>query len=156
MQSMPSCIISSNCIYRRFVVPTCIKIPKCGKNNLQATTLFLLSVGFYVAVARILFLLLFLVWQQQDFFSYCWFLCGSSKDSFLTAGSCVAVARLPIVGSYVTTIRYHLIIFRLGQLGWWDVGRNLKWMPMNNEMLELSGKWWELMDIKCYIENGNG
>ena len=90
---MPSCIISSNCIHRRFVVPTCIKIPKSRKNNLQATSLFLLSVGFYVAVARILFLLLVHVWQQQDFFSYCWFLCGSNKTSFITVGSCVAATR---------------------------------------------------------------
>jgi len=69
-----------------------------------------------VAVAMILFLLLVLVWQQQDLFSYCWFLCGSSKISFLTAGSCVATTKLPSVGSCVTTIRYPF--FMLGQLGW--------------------------------------
>ena len=59
-----------------------------------------------MAVGRILFLLLVLVWQQQDFFSYYWFLCDNNKTSFLTVGSCVAAARLPIVGSCVTTIRY--------------------------------------------------
>ena len=58
------------------------KIPKPGNNNLQAIALFLLSVGFYMAVARILFLLSVLVWQQQDFLSYCWFLCGSNKTSY--------------------------------------------------------------------------
>ena len=35
------------------------------------------------------------------------------------------------------------------------LGRTLKWMCMNDEVLELSGKGWEWMDIKCYIENGN-
>ena len=92
------------------MVPTCIKIPKCGKSNPQATALFLLSVGIYVVVARIFFLLLVLVWKKQDFFSYCWFLCGSNKTSLITIGSCV------------TTIMYPLIIFMLGQLGWSDVG----------------------------------
>ena len=62
-----------------------------------------------------------------------WFLCGNSNDSFVTAGSCVAAVRLPIVGSCVTTIRYPF--FMLGQLGW-----NLKGMCMNDEVLELSGK----------------
>ena len=69
------------------------------------------------------------MWHQQDLFSYCWFLCGSSNDSFLapgscvmaarfflTAGSCVAAAKLPIVGSCVTTIRYPFFLYA------WSVG----------------------------------
>ena len=67
-----------------------------------------------------------------------WFLCGSSNDSFLTAGSCVAAAKLPIVGSCVTTIRYFFLclVSWVGEmLGW-----NLKWMCMNDEVSELSGK----------------
>ena len=99
-------------------------------------------------VSATLFLLIIFIWQQSTV-SYCWFLCGSSMTSFLIAGSCVAAERLPIVGSCVTTIRHHF--FMLGQLGW-----NLKWMCMNDEVLKLSGKWWKWMDIKCYIDNGNG
>ena len=69
-------------------------------------------VGSCVAGTRLIFLLLVLVWQQQWFFSYCWFLCGScvavamilflllvlvwqQQDFFfLTAGSCVVAARI--------------------------------------------------------------
>ena len=73
-------------------------------------------------VSAALFLHTIFIWKQS-IVSYCWFLCGSIHDSFFfTAGSCVAAARIPIVGSCVTTIRYPLIIFMLGQLGWWDVG----------------------------------
>ena len=91
----------------------------CGSSNDS-----FLAAGSCVAVAR--------------FFSYCWFLCGSSKTSFLTAGSCVVAAKLPIVGSCVTTIRYFFLclVSWVGEmLGW-----NLKWMCMNDEVLELSGK----------------
>ena len=44
------------------------------------------------------------------------FLYGN-RALFLTAGFCVAAARLPIVGSCVTKIRYPLILFMLIQLG---------------------------------------
>ena len=79
------------------------------------------------------------MWQQQDLFSYCWFLCGNINDSFFfTAGFCVAATKLPIVGSCVTTIKYHfscLVSWVDEMLGW-----NLKGMCMNDEVLELSGK----------------
>ena len=61
----------------RFLCPTYPSLSRC-----VSATLFLLIIGFYVAVAMILFSLLVLVWQQQDFFPYCWFLCGSSKTSY--------------------------------------------------------------------------
>ena len=69
-----------------------------------------------------------------------WFLCGSSNDSFLIVGSCVAVARffltvgscvaaakLPIVGSCVTTIRYLVFVCLVSWVGEM-LGWNLKWM----------------------------
>ena len=106
-----------------------------------SVSLFLLIIGFYVAVAMILFLLLVLVWQQQDFFSYYWLLCDSSKTSycwFLCDNNKVSL--FLCLASWVGEM-----------LGW-----NLKGMCMNDEVLELSGKWWKWMDIICYIVNGNG
>ena len=66
MQSMLSCIISSICNHRGFVVPTCKK--KCQSRKEQPSSNWFIS-------------------------SHCWFLCGSSNDSFLATGSCVAATR---------------------------------------------------------------
>ena len=46
-----------------------------------------------ISVSVALFLLIIFIWQQRTVL-YCWFLCGSSKTSFLTASSCVATAMI--------------------------------------------------------------
>ena len=99
-------------------------------------------VGSCVAATRLIFLLMVLVWQQQWFFSYCWFLCGSSKTSYCWF----------LCNNNKVSLFFVFLVSWVGEmLGW-----NLKWICMNNEVLKLSEKWWEWMDIRGYLENGNG
>ena len=89
------------------------------------------------------FLLLVLMWQQS-IFSHCWLLWEaiSFSSSNLWALTCVEwdasnsnISFLPIAGSCVATTRHLLMLWMLG-----NVGKDLIWMCVNDEVLELSGK----------------
>ena len=93
-------------------------------------------------------------------FSHCWLLWEaiSFSSSHLWALTCVEwdasnnnIYFLPNADSCVEVAMNLLMLWMLG-----TIGKDLIWMCVNDEVLELSGKGWKWMDIKCYIENGNG
>ena len=108
---------------------------------------------FYVVGSCVQPILFFQDVYQLLYFSSL-FLYGN-RASFLTAGSCVAAAKLPIIGSCVTTLRYYFF-HMLGQLGWWDVGLEIEVDVHEWWSVRIQWIWWEWMDVKWYIENGNG
>ena len=105
------------------------------------------------------FLLLVFVWQHNIFSHYRLLWAAISfSSSHLWALTCVewdasnsSIYFLPTVGFCVAAARHLLMLWMLG-----NVGKDLIWMCVNDEVLELSGKRWEWMGIKCYIKNGNG
>ena len=113
----------------RFLCPAYPSLSRC-----VSTALFLLIIGFYVAVAMILFLLLVLVWQQQDFFFLLLVLVWQQQKFFLPL---VLVWQQQNVLWLVLVWQQwgiHLLLCLSSWVGEM-LGWNLKGMWMNDEVL---------------------